>query len=242
MSRLLRVRSDAFQLPTISKLLPLFDNYIVDVNVAETVTPDELREQNEFIDAVFDTQVMRRAQTFLEEKGLPNGRAEFEQKWFGLYSRGTGALGSSGFEHVFLGETRSSTVLGLHGWLYFYYQETVGLLDYRAHRQYVTNMSRVRNYQCEKVHKKEQILIQILILQRGSVIELVFAWRNYCKSISSMFIGTSPELELALFTICFYSRNNALCPVSLGGNLLQIQTYDISRDGQTFVATSYPVL
>lgn len=148
MSRLLTVRSEAFQLPTISKLWALFDNYIADVNIAETVSPEELREQNEFIDAVFATPVMRRAQAFLEQKGLPNGREDFTEKWFGFYSRGTGALGSSGFEHVFLGETRSSTVLGLHGWLYFHYQETVGLLDYRAHRQFVTNMNRVRKYSC----------------------------------------------------------------------------------------------
>jgi len=216
---LLRVRSGAFQLPTISKMLPLFDNYVADVNIAETVTNETLIQQNEFIDEVFATPVMRRAQAFLEQKGLPNGRADFVQKWFDFYSRGTGALGSSGFEHVFLAETRSNSVLGGHGWLFFHDQEEAGLLDYTAHRQFITSINR-----------------------RGSLIELVFNWRTYCKPITSMFIGTSPELELALYTVCFYSRNNALCPVSLGGNLLHIQTYDISRNGQTFVASAYPVL
>lgn len=56
-----------------------------------------------------------------------------------------------------------------------------------------------------------------------------------------MFIGTSPELELALYTVCFRARSDAKCPVSLIGNKIKIQTWTIGANDQ-YVATSYPDL
>jgi len=216
-NRLFNVNAAAYQLPTISRMLPLLDNFVADVNVAETLTAAQAREQNEFIDAIFNTNVMRRAETFLQQRGLPNGRAAFVQHWFDFYSRGTGALGSNGFEHVFMVETRGSDIMGGHGWIYFDDQERRGLLDYRGHRNIISNIG-----------------------GRGPGIATTFTWRNMCKPISSLFTGTSPEFELALFNVCFHARRNALCPVSLGGTLLQIQTFDITRSGRTFVATAFP--
>ena len=43
------------------------------------------------------------------------------------------SLNSSGFEHVFVGESRDGTVIGLHNWLQFYLQEKLGNIDYRGH-------------------------------------------------------------------------------------------------------------
>jgi poly(U)-specific endoribonuclease len=57
-----------------------------------------------------------------------------------------------------------------------------------------------------------------------------------------MYVGTSPEFELALNTISFYARPNAKCPVSLNGSRVQIQTYDITNNGKKYVASAYPDL
>jgi len=119
----------------------------------------------------------------------------------------------------FLAETRDNTLMGGHGWIWLYEQELTGQLDYRGHRAFIPNLG-----------------------GKGEAVATIFTWRNLCKSISSMFIGTSPELELALFTVCFHARRNALCPISLGGNQLRIQTFDITRSGRTFVGTAYPAL
>ena len=44
--------------------------------------------------------------------------------WFENYSRGMGKIGSSAFEHVFLGEIKNHTqVSGLHNWVYYYMKE-----------------------------------------------------------------------------------------------------------------------
>lgn len=77
---------------------------------------------------------------------------------------------------------------------------------------------------------------------RASGVAAIFNWRNFCKPISSMFIGTSPEFELALFNVCYHARRNRLCSVTLGGTNLNIQTFDITRSGRTFVSTAYPVI
>lgn len=47
--------------------------------------------------------------------------------------RTRGVLDSSGFEHVFVGETRDGKILGFHNWIQFYLQEKVGNVDYQGY-------------------------------------------------------------------------------------------------------------
>lgn len=45
------------------------------------------------------------------------------------------SLDSSGFEHVFVGETKSGTeIVGFHNWIQFYLQEKNGTLDYKGYK------------------------------------------------------------------------------------------------------------
>lgn len=136
--RLMTVNTAAYQRTTIARLLPIFSHYRADVNIAETFTAAQQSQQNQFIDAVFNTPVMRRAETFLQQNGLPSGRANFVRNWFDLYSRGTGALGSNGFEHVFMAEARADgSLMGAHQWIWFDDQNRRGLLNYRGNRAFV---------------------------------------------------------------------------------------------------------
>jgi len=52
---------------------------------------------------------------------------------------------SSGFEHVFVGETRQHDVTGFHNWIQFYLQEKAGQLDYRG---YFRRGTVVRSLEC----------------------------------------------------------------------------------------------
>lgn len=54
---------------TLTKLRALFDNYEMDAAVNEHVSPIERKEENEFLNAVLATPVMRLAMKFLQEKG-----------------------------------------------------------------------------------------------------------------------------------------------------------------------------
>lgn len=71
--RLLKIdESIIYKVPTIRKLRALFDNYEVDASDSENVTPNELQENDDFINAVLDTTVMQTAMKFLNRKGFYN--------------------------------------------------------------------------------------------------------------------------------------------------------------------------
>ena len=49
-------------------------------------------------------------------------------------TRGSRALDSSAFEHVFVGETRGTKdVIGFHNWIQFYLQGKTGNVDYQGY-------------------------------------------------------------------------------------------------------------
>lgn len=42
-------------------------------------------------------------------------------------------MDSSGFEHVFVGETKGQDVIGFHNWIQLYLQEKLGNVDYKGY-------------------------------------------------------------------------------------------------------------
>ena len=60
-------------------------------------------------------------------------KKELSQYWFYKFSRSGGPLDSCGFEHVFLGQLKATTVSGFHNWVQFYTQEKEGDLDYKTY-------------------------------------------------------------------------------------------------------------
>lgn len=139
-----------FSIPTIEKFRVLFNNYEQDASVNEYITPIERKEENDFIDTVLATSVMRHAMTFLQQKGIfgpdpAKQREELKTIWFNTYSRGGGKIGSSGFEHVFVSEVKNGSLSGLHNWLYYYDEENAGRIDYKGYMKKL-NLGNVRNF------------------------------------------------------------------------------------------------
>ena len=57
--------------------------------------------------------------------------------WFTPYTRYRSVLGSSGFEHVFVGEVKDGKVSGFHNWVSFYKEEQEGDLNYLGYTKTV---------------------------------------------------------------------------------------------------------
>ncbi|XP_044746659.1 poly(U)-specific endoribonuclease homolog [Coccinella septempunctata] len=218
---LLSISREAYSIPTISKLLPLYDNYIVQSNVNEDYTNQEKQEENALLRAILNTDVMRETRKFLMDRGAITGNErEFEkllyEMWFNLYPRAKNKLGSSGFEHVFLGELKKGDVSGLHNWLYFEREESSRRANYLGY------------------------LKKIDLGDKGAIIKFNFDFHGVNKPVGSMFIGTSPELEMALYSTCFILRADRVCPLKLGGKRLVIRTYTLAYNGKKLIGSAFP--
>ena len=58
--------------------------------------------------------------------------------------------------------------------------------------------------------------------------------------VSSIFIGLSPEIELALYTLCVLLKPDGACTVSLGGKKIDIQTHTFRYQGKKYLSTTFP--
>lgn len=54
-----------------------------------------------------------------------------------------------------------------------------------------------------------------------------------------MFIGTLPELEMALYTVCLEMRKTK-CDISLGGKKITIRAYPFFYRGKRLIGSAYP--
>ncbi|XP_065128676.1 uridylate-specific endoribonuclease A [Paramisgurnus dabryanus] len=214
-----------FSKPTYSALLKLLDNYKRVTGEVEDVPSQETEEQDAFLEeTMLNTALGQELYNFLYSKGAYSSESEFIQDlkmmWFGLYSRSNGQLDSSAFEHIFVGEIKSGKVSGFHNWLQFYMNEKQGLLEYYSH-----------NFNGPWTTYPD-------------VLGMQFKWDGYFKEVGSAFIGSSPEFDLAMYTLCYITRPGKKCYLSLGGQTQSIQTYTWDKstygDGKKYIGSAYP--
>lgn len=62
------------------------------------------------------------------------------------------------------------------------------------------------------------------------------------KSNATIFVGTMPELEMSLYTICFFARPNNVCPVSFGGTKFVVYTHSFTYFGNEIIDHALPLL
>nr|XP_033325504.1 poly(U)-specific endoribonuclease homolog [Megalopta genalis] len=218
---LLEVKVEAYDLPTVKAILPLHDNYELDVRAKEVVTPEERRKEAELLDKIMETEVMKSTMKFLAEKGyIPDDEYEFKDSmkriWFSQFKRIDGDPSSSGFETVFLAEQFDNDILGLHNWIYYAKQEAAKKLNYLGYMK------------------------ETKLGDKGAIIKLRSSLNGIVQPVSTLFVGTSPELEFALYTMCFFARPNSPCPVSLGGTDFTIYVSRINYFGKDILISAYP--
>ncbi|KAM7402005.1 hypothetical protein PAMP_017280 [Pampus punctatissimus] len=216
-----------FSRPTYAALLALLDNYHRMTGQTEDFSSQQLAEQDTFLkETMSNTELGRELFAFFYTKGVYASEEEFLQDlkmmWFGLYSRYNNKMDSSGFEHIFAGEIKGGEVSGFHNWIQFYLLEKRGLLNYYSH-----------NFNWPWTTYPDALGMQ-------------FMWDGYYKEVGSAIIGSSPEFDFALYSLCYITRPRKQCRLSLGGKELIIQTYTWEKtfygDGKKFIATAFPVV
>ncbi|XP_058025231.1 uridylate-specific endoribonuclease isoform X1 [Ahaetulla prasina] len=211
-----------FSRPTYASFIKLLDNYNAHVGMVEKFTKEQMKEQDNFLQEIMNTEVMKELYTFLYRKNRYDTEAEFvddlKKMWFGLYSRGEDD-DSSGFEHVFLGEIKKEKVSGFHNWIRFYLLEKQGIVNYHSHSY------------------------DGLWTSYPDVLGMQFEFDGFYKQVGSAFIGSSPEFEFGLYSLCFIARPGKVCPLKIGGHKLNIQTYTWDKstygNGKKYIATAY---
>ena len=242
------VDEQALQRPTFAAFTALLDNYSAQTGVTEVVTAEERAENTKFLNLCMDTQVMQYVHQYLlatkKTKAVERNQfiAELNELWFGLYSR-KATNDSSGFEHVFVGEIKEDTqeIVGFHNWIQIYLEERqAGPTHTGASSKYNSNNGfDYRGF----IKPKRRALPSTHPRSHEQLITIQFQWRGATKNVSSSLIGTSPEFELALYTLCFYSGSEESV-VQLGPYRVQITCYKWPahpRLGQkTYIATTFP--
>ena len=81
-----------------------------------------------------------------------------------------------------------------------------------------------------------------LSFQRGAIVKMRSSLNGVVQLVGTIFVGTSPELEMALYTACFYTLPNQPCPVSDGNTEFVINTNRAPYFGKDILVFAYPEL
>ena len=121
------------------------------------------------------------------------------------------------FPIFLVGEVKNGKVNGFHNWLFFLLEELKGDVNYYG-------FSKGFGFG----HGK------------GGIIKTIFEWEGSLKPVSSIFIGMSPELEFAIYTLAVLLKPNDQCTISLGGKTIDIQTHIFTNRGKKYLGTAFP--
>lgn len=60
------------------------------------------------------------------------------------------------------------------------------------------------------------------------------------KPIGSSFIGTSPEFEMALYTVCFLMDSSGETHLEIDDMDVIVNTHSFNSRGKVYIGTSFP--
>ena len=198
------------------------------VSEEEEASEEKTKRESDFINACVNTKVMEITREWLSAKvqglqGLSQNKFKelLRKMWFAPYARSNqsnGIEGSCAFEHVFLGEESRGAVKGFHNWFFFLEQEKKEEVNY---------------YGFDKAIK---------LGDKGCVIKSIFEWKDVVKPVSTFLIGLSPELELAIYTVCAIVCPDNAVQISLAGNNINVRTHVLYEEKGQYLGSAYPVL
>lgn len=192
---------------------------------AGVLSADDEKANWAFIDAVCRTKCMHFTHDWLVANGKADAswhafKAQLVQLWFSLSSGGSG---TTAFERIFFGTPRSDgKVVDVHNWVQIYRLERAGVLDYSGYTP-------AQGYRGDYPDEDQQLLT------------IKFAWQAEDSPGTTSFIGTSPEFEFALYTMCFLNGQESN-PVTLAGYEVEVSCRrEPGQFGDEFTA-AFPTL
>nr|CAH8824634.1 unnamed protein product [Trichobilharzia regenti] len=176
--------------PTFAKFIALLDNYCPQVGITENVTEEEIKEEDEFIEELMKTKIMKMTYEYLLEKQKISGDMDsfkefFKKIWFKKYTRKR-LNDSSAFEH--------QKQINYYGW------------------------------QCNNCNER---LLTIKFIEGD----------KYEKPVGSVFIGSSPEFDMAIYTVSFLHHPGKQFQVEIDGCKMTITSFSISSSSN--IGTAY---
>lgn len=73
-------------------------------------------------------------------------------------------------------------------------------------------------------HAPTAVIAVLQVDNADRVLSVQFSWEGQDKPVTTLFIGTSPEFELALYTLCFLAGGSLLvCPAGHFASVLMVK-------------------
>uniref|UniRef100_A0A5S6QXB8 Endoribonuclease n=1 Tax=Trichuris muris TaxID=70415 RepID=A0A5S6QXB8_TRIMR len=220
-----KVNQSLFRSPTFAAFIDLQNVFNRVEEESEWLDDTDREKIEKFLNAVSETEVYGLMKAFLQKKGLmpkrtPRFNRLFFEMWFRLYDGDSAKKTSSGFEHVFMGEWKNPAneslppiVDGLHNWVRYFILEKTGEINYKGY-----------------IDRVDDLLVTIK-----------YDWGNYKKAIGSFLVGTSPEFEISLYTLCMLAKPNiGNCRFRIDGHTLYVLSFKFRDDPA--IITTYPTV
>ncbi|XP_044169289.1 poly(U)-specific endoribonuclease-B-like isoform X2 [Acropora millepora] len=204
--------------PVFVKIKELLDTYFGtgDTNTKATEFIDTITVPGTAIEIAF--KYLQRVGIVDNTKTLDQFKPILRKPWFDEYKKPGPGKKHSGFEHVFVGDLEGTQFKGFHNWYQFLLEQ---------------NASKISNVN-DPTFKGST--------QPAFMSGLRFKWRGATKrAASSLFVGTSPAFDLALFTVCFMQFKGDTCSCNIGTSTITVQTYAASGHSD-LIATAYPAI
>lgn len=134
--RLLEIQDDVNQIPTIELIKFLYDNYEYNSQLKEKMTEEMIKEQNNFLEVILQTNVMTHLMKWLTNKNIIDDDTLSKKEiltriWFTSIEGSTSA-----FERTFMMENYWNTsIMGLQNWIYFNYMEMRKEINYLGYME-----------------------------------------------------------------------------------------------------------
>ncbi|KAI1698048.1 endoribonuclease xendoU domain-containing protein [Ditylenchus destructor] len=175
-----------------------------------------------FVNVITNTSTFQLAYDFLKARkktgpDYDTFRKNLFDLWFGTYSRCNVTLGSSGWEHVFLGEYRvdrqEEIVDGQHYWVRYYLEEKAGYINYHGYHAY----------------------------DEGLLATIQYTWNGYMKKVGGFLLRSSPAFDMSLFTVCSLTHvGNEKCKFKIEDNEMFVTSFIQKCEAGRCLDTSYP--